>query len=145
MSWWYRDILGSKNCTKEIGNIHKDFELYQLFMHNFLCQNVPILTLQILFTRRIDTFWCDGIDTFCPGGIVILWHRKSQTKNSNIQKEFLPTFCKFCKLFCQTVPKSSFYILPKLLTIILTRFCVICHPNLFTSDLAYATRTNPVV
>ena len=30
------------NFTRKITNIHKDFEVYQVFMHDFLYQDVPI-------------------------------------------------------------------------------------------------------
>ena len=38
MSWGYQDILGPKNHTRKIDNFHKDFELYKVFMRNFLYQ-----------------------------------------------------------------------------------------------------------
>ena len=44
-------LLGPKNQTKKIYKIHKDFELYQVFMYNFLCQNVPILSYYVLLMR----------------------------------------------------------------------------------------------
>ena len=34
-----------------------DFELYQVFVHNVLGQNVWIFPLYLLLTRRIKTFW----------------------------------------------------------------------------------------
>ena len=34
--------LGSKNHTRKISNIHKIVELYQAFIHNFLCPTVSI-------------------------------------------------------------------------------------------------------
>ena len=46
-------ILGQnvpKNQKKKV-KIHKDFELYQVFMYNFLCQNVPILSYYVLLMR----------------------------------------------------------------------------------------------
>ena len=65
----YPIILDPKNHTREVDNTHKDFELFQVFMCNFLCQNVRIFLLYILLTRRIDTFWSSGIDKFWSGGI----------------------------------------------------------------------------
>ena len=56
MIWEYQNILGPQNHTREIDKIHKDWELYQVFMHKFLFQNVQILPLHILITRRISTF-----------------------------------------------------------------------------------------
>ena len=48
---------------------HKDFELCQVFMHDFLCQNAWIFPLDVELTRRIDTFWSKSIDKFWSGGI----------------------------------------------------------------------------
>ena len=31
----YQHILGSKNQIRKIDEIHKDFELYRIFMYNF--------------------------------------------------------------------------------------------------------------
>ena len=55
VSWGYWDILGSRSHSR-ISNIQENFELYEVFMHNFLCQNVPIFLLYILLTWRINTF-----------------------------------------------------------------------------------------
>ena len=62
--------------SRKISNIPKDFDLYQVFMHNFLYQNVPILCK--LLTRRINTLWSKGINTF--------WHRKSKRKNQQYSR-----------------------------------------------------------
>ena len=70
---------GPKNRTIKISNIHKDFELFQLFMHNFLCQNISIFILYILLT--INTIWFGGIGT--------VWHRKI----NSIQIGSFSTFC----------------------------------------------------
>ena len=69
MIWEYQNILGPQNHTREIDKIHKDWELYQVFMHKFLFQNVQVLPLHILITRRISTFKSQGIDKFWSGGI----------------------------------------------------------------------------
>ena len=47
MIWGFRDILGPKNDTRKVEKIHKGFKLYQVFMHNFLCQNIWIFSLFI--------------------------------------------------------------------------------------------------
>ena len=60
----YQKILSFKNHTRKIDKIHKDFELYQVFKHNFLYKNVWIFPLYILLTSRINTFWSGGIKTF---------------------------------------------------------------------------------
>ena len=49
------EILSQKNHTKKISSIHKDFELYQLFMHNFLHQNVLMFPLYILLILEEST------------------------------------------------------------------------------------------
>ena len=48
-----------KSHTRKNGTIHKNFELYQVFKHNFLCQNVRIFPYFLLM-RRISTFWSRG-------------------------------------------------------------------------------------
>ena len=58
--WRYLDNFGQKNHTRKISNICKGFELYWIFMHNFLYQNVLIIPLYILLSSRIDTFWSEG-------------------------------------------------------------------------------------
>ena len=69
----YSIILDPKNHTRKVHNTHKDFELFQVFKRNFLCQNVRIFLLYILLTRRIDAFWSRGIDKFWSGGIETYW------------------------------------------------------------------------
>ena len=59
----YWDSLGLKSHARKIRNNQKDFDLYQVFMHNFLYQNVPMFLLYILLTVRIDTFCYEGIYT----------------------------------------------------------------------------------
>ena len=65
--------------SKESG---KDFELYQAFMCNFLCETVLIflIYIYILFTRRIDTFWSGGLETF--------WPKNQKRKIDKIHKDF---------------------------------------------------------
>ena len=55
--------FGLKNQTRKMYTLYKD-ELYQVFMHNFLYQNVSIILLHIFLTRKINTFWSGGISTF---------------------------------------------------------------------------------
>ena len=50
------DILNSKSQTRKIVKMHKDFELSQVFIYNFPCQNVLIFPMYILFIKRIETF-----------------------------------------------------------------------------------------
>ena len=49
--WNHQHSLGPKSHTRKIGNIHEDSELYQVFMHDFLCQTVSIFPFYILFTN----------------------------------------------------------------------------------------------
>lgn len=56
MIWVYRNIFGPKNYTRKIDKIHKNFELYEFLMYNYLCQTVPIFSAYILFTKRFNTF-----------------------------------------------------------------------------------------
>ena len=61
-------VLGkfnSKNQTRKIVKIDKNFELYQVFMSNCLCQTV-------LFTKIIETFWSTDVTD-----IRVLAHFKS--------------------------------------------------------------------
>ena len=48
----YQNILDPKNHIRKINNILKRFELYQVFMYNFLCQNVSIFPLNILLPSK---------------------------------------------------------------------------------------------
>ena len=103
--------FGPKSHTRKIGNVHKDFEQYQLLIHNVLCQNVPIFLLYLLITRSVDTFWFEGINILWSGDIGIVWHRKSQTKNQQYSQFFFKLYQLFMNNFlCQTVSK------PKLLS-----------------------------
>ena len=87
-SMWVGDIgtFWAPKSSKKVSNIPKDFQLHEAFMHNVLCQNVPIFSLYILLPRGVDTFWSEGIDTFWSGGIETVSHRKWKTKISNIHK-----------------------------------------------------------
>ena len=81
-------------------------------MPNFLYQNVPIFPLYILLTRRIETFWSEGIDTFWSGGTGTAWHRKSQTKNPQYSQRSFELYELFMHNFlCHTVTEFPFYIL----------------------------------
>ena len=108
MSWYaYLYLL----LTRKISNIHKDFEIYQVFMHNFLSQYVLIFWWYILLTMRIDTFWSESIKIFWPGDIATVWHRKSSNEKSVIFTIFFELHQLFANNFlCQTVPT------PKLLS-----------------------------
>ena len=73
-------------------------------MLNFLSQTVSIFSLQIMLTKRCNTFWSRAI--------VTIWHRKSQTKIGNIHEDFLnyANFLNYLSLvlkiiFCTTCSK----------------------------------------
>ena len=62
--------------ARKASNNYKDFELYKVFMHNFLSQNV--LMFPLLLTRRIDRFWFESIDKFWSEVTRTFWHIKPQ-------------------------------------------------------------------
>ena len=90
-------VLVQKVIQEKLKNIYKTFELYQFFMHNFLCQKCP----DILITRRIDTFCCSGVDAFWSRSISTVSAEKSYNKNQQ--------YClKLCQYFYYTYyPKYS--------------------------------------
>ena len=83
----------------------KIFELYQVFMHNFLCKNAQLLPYYILFTKGIEIFWSGDISSIC--GINTFWTT-------------LETLIKFIKIFelhqvfihnfCVKMPRYSHHI-----------------------------------
>ena len=77
------NILNSINHTRKSDKIHKDFELYQAFMHNFLSQNISIFPIYILLTRRINTFRSKGTDKVWREYRDILGPR-NHTQNSKV-------------------------------------------------------------
>ena len=95
MSWGYQDILGQKNYTRQISNIHKDFELYQIFMHNFLCQNFLIFPLQILLKRTINIFWSEGVSTYFGLEVSRQFGIENHQQKSAIFKKFFWTISSF--------------------------------------------------
>ena len=61
--------LGVFGHFRPINHIWKfnQIHIYEVFMHNFLCQNVWMFPSFML--PRIDTFWSGDIKTFWSGGI----------------------------------------------------------------------------
>ena len=57
--------FGPKKSDKKNCHIHIDFDLYYVFMYNFLCQTFLIfpIYIYILFTKRINTLWSGGISS----------------------------------------------------------------------------------
>ena len=144
---WGWGYLGPKNHARKIDNIYKDFQLYKVFMHNFLCKNVSKLLLCILLTRRINTFWSKGINIFWSGGIDTVWAQKIIQEKSVIFyfSDFWCVATFMHNFLCQTVLIFSLYILFMyyllytldyilhtiyiLFTTWLTQFCVITYPH----------------
>ena len=63
-------------------NSKKDFNLYQVFMYNFLDQNALILPNYVLFTRRMNTFWSRVLKNFGLGVLRYFGsNKKSHKKN----------------------------------------------------------------
>ena len=74
--------FGPKKSEKKLTNFIKIFELYQVFMYNFLCQIVPIFPVYILFTKRIETICPGGIETHFGQGILAHFRPKKSDKKS---------------------------------------------------------------
>ena len=53
-----------KNQTWKIDKNHQKPEIYRVFTHNFLGQNVLVFALYVLVTRKINTFWSKDKDEF---------------------------------------------------------------------------------
>ena len=53
-----------KNQTWKFDKNHQKFEIYRVFTHNFFGQNVLVLALYVLVTRKINTFWSKDKDEF---------------------------------------------------------------------------------
>ena len=102
-----------QKITQKIQNIYKDFKLYQVFMLKLLCQNVLIFPLDILFKRRINTLWSDGIEAFWSEGDEPVWYKKSQTKD----QQYLPTLFELYQFFMAQVLLPEFPEIPILHTL----------------------------
>ena len=55
--------FGLKNKTRKIVNIQENFEPQQVFMYNFLSQNILVFQIYILFTKIIETMWSGDISS----------------------------------------------------------------------------------
>ena len=100
-------------------------------MHNVSSQSLPIFPLYILLAKRTGMFEWKGINLFWSRGIGTVWHRKSESKKRNINKDFLNYTNFFVKTFQgQTIPKS---------------YLSFPTSNLFIFDLVYTTRTDPIL
>ena len=75
----YQGTLSPNNHTRKI---LPDFNLYQVFMYNFLDQNALILPNYVLFTRRMNTFWSRVLKNFGLGVLRYFGsNKKSHKKN----------------------------------------------------------------
>ena len=96
----------------------------------------------ILLIRRVNTFWSEGIDTFCSGGIGTVWTRKI----GNNHKSFELYQSVIYNFLYPTVPKFPFYILcayyPNYLLLENPNFVSLPTPNSLVFDLAYTTCIN---
>ena len=90
---------------RKISNTYKGFELCQNFKHKFLSQIVPIFPLYILLTKRIDTFKCDGSDTFWSEGIGDSLAWKITSKKSAILSKIFWIIPFFWWMFIANCPE----------------------------------------
>ena len=87
---WVSVQFVPQNHVEKIGNIHKDFELYQIFMLIVLCQNFS--ELYILLIRQIYTLQSKAISKFWSRGISTVSAQKSQKKNMQYSQRFLELY-----------------------------------------------------
>ena len=126
---WVSVQFVPQNHVEKIGNIHKDFELYQIFMHIVLCQNFS--ELYILLIRQIYTLQSKAISKFWSRGISTVSAQKSQKKNRQYSQRFLELYQLLIYAFIrQTVSIFLLCVLPKVLNTWLFQFCVITYPQL---------------
>ena len=126
---WVSVQFVPQNHVEKIGNIHKDFELYQIFMHIVLCQNFS--ELYILLIRQIYTLQSKAISKFWSRGISTVSAQKSQKKNMQYSRRFLELYQLLIYAFIrQTVSIFLLCVLPKVLNTWLFQFCVITYPQL---------------
>ena len=126
---WVSVQFVPQNHVEKIGNIHKDFELYQIFMLIVLCQNFS--ELYILLIRQIYTLQSKAISKFWSRGISTASAQKSQKKNMQYSQRFLELYQLLIYAFIrQTVSIFLLCVLPKVLNTWLFQFCVITYPQL---------------
>ena len=95
----------------KIDKIHKDFELYQVCMHYFLCQNVWILALYILLTKWINMSCSKGTVKCLSGSISIFWEF-TQEKSTKFVKIFELHQIFIYTFLCQNVLILTNCVLP---------------------------------
>ena len=141
-----------KSHKRKISKIHKGFELYIVFMHIFHYQNVSIFLLYAFFTRRIDTFWSEGIYTKMPRyyhwtycleeestrfGLEVSKQSGIENHKPKISDISQKSF-ELCQFFMKKVSIPN---CPKTQTTCYLTNPFLCHylPKLFISNLAYNT------
>ena len=93
-----------KNHTRKIDKIYKDFELYQVFKHNFLGKMFGYSDY-ILLTRRINTFWSKCFDN---SSVTVLAKKITQEKSTKFIKIF-ELYQDFLHNFLSRYPQIIYY------------------------------------
>ena len=131
-------------------NIHKDLEQILkssscmiFYAKVTLYSHYPYWLQEELmhFGLRV-AFWSEGIGTFWSEGIRTIWHRKSQTKNQQYSQRVLNYNNCSCIMFHAKLSRNSHFT-HYLHTTQTTHY--LPTPISFISDLAYITRTNPIL
>ena len=94
----------AKCHTKIFDKINQDFELCQVFIYNFMGQNVQIFALYILLIRRINTFWSKSTEKFCSEAIRKFWVQNLGQEKST---KFVKIFKSISNLVIIFYPKMS--------------------------------------
>ena len=133
-----------------------EFRVSGHFDPNIIQEKSAIFTNILNYTKSPCIIFCTKLSQYChytnclqeesthlvsgyrhiwSRGIETVWLWKSQTKSQQYSQRFFKLYQLYMNNFlCQTVPKSSFCMLPKLLTTWLAQFCVITYPRLFIPD-----------
>ena len=75
-------------------NFTNIFELYQVFMHNLLCQNIRIFRDYILLTKKIGTFWSGSISSI--RSISTFWVQKVRQNSQRLLNYIKSSCVMFC-------------------------------------------------
>ena len=57
---WGWGYLGPKNHARKIDNIYKDFQLYKVFMHSFLCKKRLKVTIMYITYKKNQHILVEG-------------------------------------------------------------------------------------
>ena len=112
--------FGQRKSYKKIDKIDKDFELYEVFIHNFFCQNVWIFPLYILRIKRIDKFWSESIKKIWSGGIGGFWAQnimqEKVNRSTSLHGQFFVSKCfDIPNIYCWHVLKAFLPLLNQIL------------------------------